>query len=327
MPRQSRIDIPGLLQHVIVRGVARSDIFWGDEDREDFVQRLSLLLAETHTHCYAWTLLDNHVHLLLMPTEQSLALFMRRLLTGYAVAFNLRHKRAGHLFQNRYKSIVCDDEAYLLELVRYIHLNPVRAGAVDDLSDLANYLWCGHRQLVGESTLQLIKADVIMPLFAKRKKAAFVRYLQFLSEGLQLKKGIKLSSGGRRVSQAYNGLLLDNDLYDDRVLGGGDFVEQVLGAAQTDVDATMTLNQLVTKLADYCNIAAEELLWSCKLPANVRAKALICFLATRHHRIAGVDVAKRLGYSTSAVSRAALRGMKLFKEDRVLQGFLKNVDL
>ena len=106
MPRQARIDIPGLLQHVIVRGVARTDIFLDDEDREDFVQRLSCLLAETKTICSAWALLDNHVHLLLTPTEQPLARFMRRLLTGYAVVFNLRHKRAGHLFQNRYKSIV-----------------------------------------------------------------------------------------------------------------------------------------------------------------------------------------------------------------------------
>ena len=102
MPRQARIDIPGLLQHVIVRGVAQTDIFLDDDDRKDFVQRLSDLLAETKTSCSAWALLDNHVHLLLTPTEQPLASFMRRLLTGYAVVFNLRHKRSGHLFQNRY---------------------------------------------------------------------------------------------------------------------------------------------------------------------------------------------------------------------------------
>ena len=86
MPRQPRIDIPGLLQHVIFRGVARCDIFLDDEDREDFVRRLSLLLAETETRCYAWTLLKNHAHLLLMPTRQQLAPLMLRLLTGYAVS-------------------------------------------------------------------------------------------------------------------------------------------------------------------------------------------------------------------------------------------------
>ena len=132
MPRHARIDIPGFLQHVIVRGIERRDIFITDDDREDFVRRLSGLLEETSTACYAWALLDNHVHLLLIPTEISLSILMRRLLTGYAVSFNLRHKRAGHLFQNRYKSIVCDSDVYLLELVRYIHLNPVRAGKVTE---------------------------------------------------------------------------------------------------------------------------------------------------------------------------------------------------
>ncbi|HOP40769.1 MAG TPA: transposase, partial [Geobacteraceae bacterium] len=133
MPRNARIDIPGLLQHVIVRGIEKRPVFVDDHDREEFLSRLSLLLKETSTDCFAWALLDSHFHLLLQPRIVKLAHFMRRLLTGYAVVFNLRHERAGHLFQNRYKSIVCDSDAYLLELVRYIHLNPVRAGIVAKL--------------------------------------------------------------------------------------------------------------------------------------------------------------------------------------------------
>ncbi|MFK5926379.1 MAG: hypothetical protein QM483_07100 [Desulfuromusa sp.] len=102
MQRQARIDIPGLLQHVIVRGVSRLPIFYDDYDREDFLGRFNRLLQETTTTCYAWVLLDNHFYLLLQPQGAKPALLMRRLLTGYAVAFNLRHKRAGYLFQNRY---------------------------------------------------------------------------------------------------------------------------------------------------------------------------------------------------------------------------------
>ena len=85
-----------------------------------------------------------HFHLLIRSNQSDLSGFMRRLLTGYAVTFNRRHQRTGHLFQNRYKSIVCDAQAYLLELVRYIHLNPLRAGLVADLTALADYPWCGH---------------------------------------------------------------------------------------------------------------------------------------------------------------------------------------
>ncbi len=322
MPRQARIDIPGLLQHVIIRGVAQTDIFLADEDREDFVQRLSGLLAETKTSCTAWTLLDNHVHLLLTPTEQSLARFMRRLLTGYAVAFNLRHKRSGHLFQNRYKSIVCDSDAYLLELIRYIHLNPLRARIVATLDDLAEYRWCGHQQLLGKSENQLIRKDELLSLFSKRKKTAVANYLQFLADGFQQDKSLKLSTGGRRISQTLNSKLQDDDLFDERILGGGDFVEQVLAVAEFDIGEKLSLEKLVTKAATHCGIAAEELVWPCRQSEIVHVKAIICYLATRRCRIAGIDVAKRLGYSTSAVSHAAKRGQKIFEKNETLKAIM-----
>jgi REP element-mobilizing transposase RayT len=128
MPRSARLDVPCILQHVIVRGIEKRDIFLDDRDREFFANRLSSLLKETEVRCFAWSILSNHFHLLLMPMRSTLASFMRRLLTGYAVYFNRQHSRSGHLFQNRYKSIVCEEEPYLLELVRYIHLNPLRVG-------------------------------------------------------------------------------------------------------------------------------------------------------------------------------------------------------
>ena len=149
MPRLARLDIPGLLQHVIVRGIERRDIFNDDHDRQLFVARFAALLSETGVLCYAWALLSNHFHLLLMPTTTPLSLFMRRLLTGYAIYFNRRNKRSGHLFQNRYKSVVCEEEPYLLELIRYIHLNPLRAGMVASLEELDIYPWTGHAALLG----------------------------------------------------------------------------------------------------------------------------------------------------------------------------------
>jgi REP element-mobilizing transposase RayT len=136
MPRLARLDAPGVLHHLMIRGIERRNIFWNDEDREDFLNRLSKLLSETGTPCYAWALILNHAHFLFRTGKVLLATLMRRLLTGYAVSFNRRHKRVGHLFQNRYKSIVCQEDAYLRELVRYIHLNPVRAGIVAGLSGL-----------------------------------------------------------------------------------------------------------------------------------------------------------------------------------------------
>ena len=139
MPRKARIDAPGALQHIIGRGIERRKIFWTDADRDDFVERLGAIIEESSTECYAWALLPNHFHLLLKTGNLSLAMVMRRLLTGYVVRFNRRHGRSGHLFQNRYKSILCQEDAYLMELVRYIHLNPLRAKVVKRLRQPDHY--------------------------------------------------------------------------------------------------------------------------------------------------------------------------------------------
>jgi len=136
MPRQSRIDAPGALHHIICRGIERRKIFEDDVDRYNFIERLGGILSETKTSCYAWALIPNHAHILARTGDVPLSTVMRRLLTGYAVSFNRRHHRSGHLFQNRYKSILCQEDTYLLELVRYIHLNPLRAGLVSDLKQL-----------------------------------------------------------------------------------------------------------------------------------------------------------------------------------------------
>jgi REP element-mobilizing transposase RayT len=124
MPRRARIDAPGALHHVICRGIERRKIFREDSDRNDFLKRLSTILGETQTPCYARALMPNHFHLLLRTGNTPSARVMRRLLSGYVGRFNRLHRRAGHLFQNRYKSILCQEEPYLLELVCYIHLNP-----------------------------------------------------------------------------------------------------------------------------------------------------------------------------------------------------------
>lgn len=107
MPRQSRIDAPGALHHIIIRGIERKAIFKDDADRNEFVERMESIFGDSSTACFAWTLMTNHVHLLSRTADTPLATLMRRLLTGYAMAFNRRYHRHGQLFQNRYKSILC----------------------------------------------------------------------------------------------------------------------------------------------------------------------------------------------------------------------------
>jgi len=120
----------------MVRGIERGAVFRNDADRDHFLERLGEILQDTQTLCYASVLIPNHFHLLLRTGPVPISTVMRRLLTGYALWHNLTHRRHGHLFQNRFKSILCQEDVYLLELVRYIHLNPIRAHLVGDLEEL-----------------------------------------------------------------------------------------------------------------------------------------------------------------------------------------------
>ena len=168
MPRQARIDAPGAVHHIIVRGIEARKVFRSDLDRADFVERLAAIITETHTQCLACALIPNHVHLLLRTGRVPIATVMQRLLTGYAVRFNRKYRRHGQLFQNRYKSILCQEDPYLKELVRYIHLNPLRARLVEDMKGLDRFEWCGHGALVGKHTNDWQAIEGVLMYFGKR---------------------------------------------------------------------------------------------------------------------------------------------------------------
>ena len=323
MPRNARIDIPGLLQHVIVRGIEKRTIFQDDEDRDDFLSRLGVLLQETETECYAWVLLGNHFHLLLQSNREKLGTLMRRLLTGYAVVFNLRHTRSGHLFQNRYKSIVCDAESYLLELIRYIHLNPVRAGMLKDLNELEIFPWCGHAELTGKITRNLINAAAVLSLFAARKQTALKNYRAFLADGIKTGMTTKLSKGGKRISCHLNSALADEDVFDDRILGGGRFVEEVLDASQDIPEQRPSLEELLRQVAGHFNVDTSLLRFPNKERHIVKAKSVLCYLAVRQLQLKGVEVARRLGYTSAAVTHAVKRGEKVLQQDEGLKVLLQ----
>jgi len=148
MPRGPRIDFPGAIHHVYARGIEKRDIFLDDFDRDSFLYRVGINLSRWGMACPAWSLMPNHFHLLLQSDTGSLPSFMRCLLTGYSKYFNERHKRVGHLFQNRYKSPIVDKVRYFLDLVKYIHLNPLRSGIVRSIDELEEYPWTGHGKIV-----------------------------------------------------------------------------------------------------------------------------------------------------------------------------------
>ncbi|SRR6266568_555481 len=323
MPRTARIDIPGLLQHVIVRGIERRDIFFDDNDRRLFLERLSKLLADTGTDCLAWALMSNHFHLLLCPRVTKLSVFMRRLLTGYAIVFNLQHKRSGHLFQNRYKSIACQEDAYLLELIRYIHLNPLRVGLVKTIDELDSYPWSGHAVLMGKQELSRQSIDDVLLLFGQRKKSARQKYREFVIDGIKHGHRDDLVGGGLRRSQGVRNMG-EYEAYDERILGSGEFVESLWRETESsEVQIPkITLDEMMQRAADTLQVKVELLRQKNRTKELTDVRAAICYLAVRECNFSGVVVARALNMTRSGVSVAVKRGGEVVNGNPALRGKL-----
>lgn len=337
MPRQARIDGAGTLHHIICRGIERKEIFSDDQDRDDFVSRLETILVQTSTRCFAWALIPNHFHLLLQTGSVPIATVMRRLLTGHATKFNRRHGRHGHLFQNRYKSILCQEEAYLLELVRYIHLNPLRAGIVSSLEELRGYRYCGHGRLLARNSDSWLAADQVLIQFGKRIKAARKSYEAFIAEGAGQGRrndliggGLFRSAGGWSavMSAQSAGIFLKSD---ERILGDSDFVERILESADEEMERRMRyrqqgvdLEKLTKVVAKALGVETVELEAPGRQPTRVQARSLFCYWAVRELGATTTLLAKRFSLTQPAISLAVSRGERLAAERGWrLDGFLR----
>jgi REP element-mobilizing transposase RayT len=300
------------------RGIEASEIFRNKMDREDFLTRLAELCESGYLIVYAWALMGNHFHLLARTGRQSLSSNMRKLLTGYVINFNRRHKRYGHLFQNRYKSIVCEDDPYRLELTRYIHLNPVRAGIVKDLAELSKYPWTGHSAIMGKVKRRWQESVTVLAYFGRRKKEAISGYEAFVEDGISQGRRPDLIGGGlirslggwsQVLSLRRRGIKVASD---DRVLGSSEFVETLLSEADERQRETLRLSarikdlpSLARKVTQAAGITESALRSGSKQRKVSRARRLFCQLAVRKMGYPGAEVARFLGVTTSAVVRSA----------------------
>jgi putative transposase len=238
----------------VVASAAR--YFWEDSDRDDFLKRLEAILGETQTSCYAWALMPNHLHLLLRTGSTPIARVMRQLLRGYAGRFNRVHRLAGHLFQNRYKCILCQEEPYLLELVRYIHLNPLRAKQVATLTQLDRYRYSGHSALMGHRANEWQPIDYVQRLFGKSIPTARRQYRHFVEQGIALGRWPELISAGLIRSlggwSAVKSMrrLREHVKSDELVQGDSDFVQSVLSAQDEQREARYRLH---SQGYDFCH--------------------------------------------------------------------------
>lgn len=328
MPRQARIDAPCALHHIITRGIERCTIFRGDADFADFLHRLGQILLQTDTTCLAWALIPNHFHLLLKTGNVPIATVMRRLLTGYAAGFNRRHLRSGHLFQNRYKSILCQEDIYLKELVRYIHLNPLRAGLVKDISALDVYPYAGHGMIMGKRKVEWQTTDTVLALFGTKLMPARNNYREYMVDGMELGRQPVLTGGG--LIRSAGGWTAVQQLRkagnfqksDERILGNSDFVEAALAEAGEQMTRRfgyeakgITLDQLQQAVATLIGINPEELQGSAKIRSVSRARILFCYWAVREMGCTMTEVAKHLRIALTTVSVAVQKGDRTVKDE------------
>lgn len=313
MPRQARLDVPGLIHHVMARGIEGRDIFLDSNDRQDFLQRLQNVLAgEGGPSLYAWTLMSNHFHLLIRPEETHLSTIMQRLMTGYAINFNKRHQRIGHLFQNRYKSIVVDEDAYLLELVRYIHLNPVRVGIICSSAMLNKYKYSGHSVIMGNREYSVQDVDGVLSLFSNRRPAAMQKYLEFIEDGFR--QGVRKDLQGGGLIRSAGGIVAlmtrgdgAHGTADERILGSGDFVDSVLRAKEsTNLFPHVNADEILQEIAEMSGISVETILGPSR-DRRVNKARLKFFL--RAHEEAGVSLAE-LGRMTGRTHVAVVNALK-----------------
>ena len=202
MPRNPRPNLPDTYYHIIVRGNAQQDVFLTEGDRKRFLALLRKYSGLFQIRILVWCLMTNHIHLLAHTKEANLSVFMQRLLTSYSMGFNLKNKRTGHLFQSRFKSLVVDAEEYLVELSRYIHLNPVRAGLA---ASPGQWRWSSLHAYAGLSTGdEITETSDVLSRFGRARKS----YLDFVLAGIGKEFKPTISEGMYLAGKAFVDKLL-----------------------------------------------------------------------------------------------------------------------
>ena len=284
MARKPRIEISGGLYHLITRGNNRGRIFRSHEDNQKFLGLLARQKAKRPFYMYAYCLMPNHVHLLVEMVEDPISKIMQALLTAYSRYHNRKYKKVGHLFQARYKGTLCQTDSYLGELVRYIHLNPVRARIVDRPEDFA---YSGHREYLGMDSSKLLDTEPLLRHFGGNKKLAVERYIQFVNAGL----------GERSRPELYEGRLLGTDEFLDKVTHRiGEAADRRVRVGKQGIET------LLRAAEEASGLDRNRICSSSKMRQLVMVKEAIIVVGLESGIRAG-ELAKALGVAPSAVSK------------------------
>jgi putative transposase len=306
MARRPRVHFPKALYHVIARGNQRQDIFLDEKDYQTYLSYLSEYKGRYQFRLYAYALMRNHVHLLLEVEATPLSKIMQGLQFRYTRYFNRRYGKVGHLFQGRYKAILCDKDPYLLELVRYIHLNPIRSRVVKDLE---KYRWVSHLRYLGGIKDGLVDEEFVLGQFGKNKYVARRRYREFVLDG------IDLGHQGRYY-----------EVKDQRFLGEDEFIERIESGKtiNTPVLFDIPIEEMVREVSRVAGVTQDRMYSLSRNRRGAYGRGLVAYLA---RKLAGYLVKDIAGYfrrEPMTMSEAIIKVEDLLRRD---EGLAKEVAL
>ena len=308
MARKSRIHIPGGLYHVMLRGNGGQDIFLLPDDGRHFLDLLAEGVARYGFRVHGYCLMPNHVHLVLQAGALPLSRAMQMLSFRYARRINTREARAGHLFQGRYKAILVDARSYLLELVRYVHLNPVRAGLA---AAPEAWRWSGHRGYLGRADTPWLTTDWLLEQLAPGLDAARAAYRDFVADGM----------GGPRRAEFHAGSGAGG-----RVLGGDDFIERALAEAGERPERPPGIDAILDAVARDCGVSVAELADPSRKRRICEARGMVGLLARQTGAASLTALAARFARDQSNLSRVVRKAEDRATHDNEFAARLRDLN-
>jgi putative transposase len=325
MPRKARIFAPGIMLHIMARGIEGRDIFIDDEDRQTFCSILAKELSFAGYRCYAWVLMPNHYHFLLRTSEKPVSTIMRTLNSTYARYYSKKYNRRGYLFQDRFKSIATQDQSYVEEIIRYIHLNPYRAGICKTIARLACYPWSGHAALLGNAQGGIMDTNPVLRRFSPDRKRAREKYLDFVKEGIRQNNADDLIDTIRKSNQG----MTDVRQTGCWVIGDQEFVTSVLN---TDKENRLrialfkkhgwTFEKVARKVADCFSLNVEDLARRSRLTTTADARKAFAYLCRARLGFAVNEIGRYIGMTGPAASVCIRKGEAIVNKSKCLNLFL-----
>ena len=295
MARKPRIHVPGGVYHVILRGNSRQDIFFTDPDRDYFYHLLEEGTDRFGYRIHAFCLMTNHVHLLIQVGETPLSKIVHNLTSRYSRLFNKLRGRSGHLFQQRYKAVLVDTDAYLLELARYIHLNPIRSKLV---SDPCRYRWSSYPAYMGRTRYLWLTTEWILGMFGQDLGTARRGFEEFIFDGM---------------GQGYRPDFHGKGIKEERILGQDTFVSEVLKGLKEHMEEPIPVNELIDRVCEYYEVESSSLKSRKRGKRISEARALLALLARDTPSLSLAELGKLIKRDIATLSRAALRLEKRMK--------------